>query len=687
MGLIGSVLLGIFSLFMVMFTASCIDSDEETSAGITLLSCVLALISGAGAVLAGRTYYPRTNYKEKKPNVFFAIVPVVCLLLTTAQVIFFSLKFDAGSVAIWGSIWFSLITVSVFFCWLFYRRLSLKGKRRFKMICALTVALCFAVIAGAMTIRTLTTVMIGDQHIKVSEESVSVYGDLLTNRDMERLTRLKNLKSLSINNCFLDNEDVQYISELTSLTSLNLSSNSDITDVSPLLSLKQLEKLCLNRTDITDISEFASLEQLEYLEISKTKVTDLSCLSSFPALKSLSVSAISTLDTSTLTVPETLMFLEAEGIGLTSLDFIVPSKDNLYILNVGANNITDLAPLEGFAELGKIDLQSNDVSDISPLSGISLESLDIEDNNVKDISVLMGMKNLRCVKAGFNKIEDISPLEGITALTQLQLNNNNISDISAIKDCFRISDLDLAYNQIADISALATVDNLKYIHLKHNRISDISPLAPLMEQIEKTGGLTDLSYNEISDISVLEGYTGTWLNLSHNKISDISAASSFTQIERLYLDSNEITDISPLDKCKTLKYVSLNFNRITEINSLFYLPQLGTVNAAGNDITNVSGLDTIVNSGVTKRYLGLTYREGIDLEMLAGCDLIHVTFYDMDERTKNKQPSYVFGYSTAENLKAEEELRIQGETKFKSYIDTADDDDTDEEEAAVSDAA
>ncbi|MFM6396708.1 leucine-rich repeat domain-containing protein, partial [Planktothrix sp.] len=95
-----------------------------------------------------------------------------------------------------------------------------------------------------------------------------------------------------------------------------------------------------------------------------------------------------------------------------------------------------------------------------------------------------------------NQISDVSPLSSLTQLTDLYLDGNQISDISPLSSLTQLTNLDLSDNQISDISPLSSLTQLRNLHLNENKISDISPLSSLTQLI----GL-ELYNDKISDIS------------------------------------------------------------------------------------------------------------------------------------------------------------------------------------------
>ena len=156
-----------------------------------------------------------------------------------------------------------------------------------------------------------------------------------------------------------------------------------------------------------------------------------------------------------------------------------------------SNEISDLAPLSGLTQLISLDLAHNNISNISVLSSLThLTSLDLEFNNISDVSALAGMTNLTSLRLdannitdisslsaltnmdwlniGFNNLTDVSPLSGLTKLTELWLNRNNITDVSALAGMTNLVSLDLEFNNITDVSALASLTNLVSLDLRGN---------------------------------------------------------------------------------------------------------------------------------------------------------------------------------------------------------------------------
>ncbi len=248
---------------------------------------------------------------------------------------------------------------------------------------------------------------------------------------------------------------------------------------------------------------------------------------------------------------------------LTYLDF-GPSE-------IGFNEISDISPLSGLSKLEAIYLPDNEISDISPLSRLTdLRTLVLDSNQISDISPLSGLTNLRFLSVGSNQISDISPLSKLNNLIDLGLSDNNISDIRPLSELNILQTLALANNKISNISALRGLTNLLHLHLDSTEINDISDLSGLTRLT-----VLALSDNDLSDIHALHGLTNlNTLNLNATGLSDISALSSLTNLTSLELSLNEISDISVLSKLTKLQGLHLSANKISDISPLSKLENL-----------------------------------------------------------------------------------------------------------------
>ena len=134
-----------------------------------------------------------------------------------------------------------------------------------------------------------------------------------------------------------------------------------------------LREIWLTETNVTDLSPLAELKNLEVLRVEETKVYDLSPLVELKSLKFIKLSNTLVSDPSPLA-------------GLK----------NLTGLDLNETKVSDLSPLAGLKNLEWLYLGETEVSDLSPLAGLkNLVLLDLNETSVSDLSPLVGLKNLQ----------------------------------------------------------------------------------------------------------------------------------------------------------------------------------------------------------------------------------------------------------------------------------------------------
>lgn len=161
--------------------------------------------------------------------------------------------------------------------------------------------------------------------------------------------------------------------------------------------------------------------------------------------------------------------------------------------------IKSLQGLEKCRSLALLDIEGNEVSDLTPIKGLDrLQSLTLAKNKIQDLAPLAESKALQLLDLADNQVTDVGPLSGLNNLTTLYLANNQIKDMSPLKSLKKLWSLDLAHNQVTDITAVSELKNLTSLHLEGNGLENIEPLR----------GLTELNYlflqdNKLTDITVL----------------------------------------------------------------------------------------------------------------------------------------------------------------------------------------
>src|SRR5690606_5662162 len=99
----------------------------------------------------------------------------------------------------------------------------------------------------------------------------------------------------------------------------------------------------------------------------------------------------------------------------------------LTALAAGGRGISDLTGLEYAQNLRVLDLSGNDLTDIDALSGLTaLRELYLEDNAISDLGPLSFLRDLRILDLAGNLVTDLRPLANLSLLTELNLSENGM---------------------------------------------------------------------------------------------------------------------------------------------------------------------------------------------------------------------------------------------------------------------
>lgn len=325
--------------------------------------------------------------------------------------------------------------------------------------------------------------------------------------------------------------------------------------------------------------------------------------------------------------------LDAAGRGITSLDGI-QHLHNLAILNLEGNEIQDVSPLGSLKKLHTLNLGNNGITDLESahldnLTGLplrhlnlnynvvifrdgqtiwltdisilgsftSLEELTLIENQITDISPLSALTNLRLLDLSTNAITDIAPLAHIPALQTLSLANNDLRDISPLAGLHQLTSLNLLSNEnIPSVVPLESLTNLETLILDNVPVGDeVSALANKHELRELS-----MANTRLTTITPLSGLTLlTSLNLRDNDIVDLTPLSSLARLKTLNLQSNpHIASIQPLTGLIQLKELDIQDVPVgLEISALANLQKLQSLDARNCAITDTSVIGELMQQG------------------------------------------------------------------------------------------
>jgi Leucine-rich repeat (LRR) protein len=210
--------------------------------------------------------------------------------------------------------------------------------------------------------------------------------------------------------------------------------------------------------------------------------------------------------------------------------------------------------------------------------------LSSESGNAGTLSLegLQHLSHLRRLELEHNNLTDISALHGLSSLVELNLDNNLVSDLTPLASLHKLEILGLYNNEVESLHGLEALTSLRILYLSNNRIRDLSPLTGL-KQLEHLWLYLNCSDTEFDS-------AGFRLLALGNCLSDISPVAELSALVSLLLGLNEVTDLSPLANLDQLQMLQLAGNGITNIEPLRGLPRLRTALLDSNYLTDLSSL-------------------------------------------------------------------------------------------------
>lgn len=405
--------------------------------------------------------------------------------------------------------------------------------------------------------------------------------------DLSALSRLTNLQSLVL----FDNAvtDTSPLADLTSLARLSLSRNR-IADVSPLGNLTRLTSLSLSDNAISNVERLASLTSLKGLGLGANDIEDISALTNLANLERLDVRN-NPLSAESIDVH--IPALEAKGVEVLALgddhgdspatatpivlDEVVPGKINAYFDE-------DYFRLE-IGTASSVDIFTTGVSNtdgrLLDHDGMELAQDNVEGDSANFLIRRHLVPGVYYVVVGAPRGERFYRLHAAAGAIDADV-PDSILRAAMEQALFKRS------GGAISSAELATLTELTVFRIG---VTDLTGLefATNLTALRLTDG-------EIEDLSPLSGLTSLKrLVLINHDVVDLSPLSGLEDLEVLTLASNDIADISVLSDLMSLTHLNLQDNRIADISALKDLTNLQVLHLGGNEIEDISPLTELTN--------------------------------------------------------------------------------------------
>ena len=229
----------------------------------------------------------------------------------------------------------------------------------------------------------------------------------------------------------------------------------NITDLSDLAQMVNLEELALCNQKIEDISGLKELP-LKKLYLSKNMITDFSVLLNLIDLDTLCIMENPAENLSVIGECTGILRLNIQGMNLTDIDFLKNlSLDYLDMSNVEVeNNI-----FEPLAEMKKLD---------------TLCMYDVNEAAAETLSQMSTLKAL-FMWGDSTILENLKPLKGMTQLETLAF-TTQISSLEGIEQFPSLNFLSVSFSLVKDLSPVTGAKNLQVIDISNADIENFEPL-------------------------------------------------------------------------------------------------------------------------------------------------------------------------------------------------------------------
>ena len=174
-----------------------------------------------------------------------------------------------------------------------------------------------------------------------------------------------------------------------------------------------------------------------------------------------------------------------KGKGIKSLEGLQHCKA-LMKIDLEKNEIVDLTPIKELKLLQSIDLASNKIETLEPISQlIQSQYLQLSNNAIVDLGPLRDMSNLRSIYIANNKIKSLEPVSGLKKVWTLDVSGNPIEDAAPIANLKGLQSLSLKGCGIKNIEFVRSLTP-NFVRLEGNPIADFGPLVEACEADAKT---------------------------------------------------------------------------------------------------------------------------------------------------------------------------------------------------------
>lgn len=274
------------------------------------------------------------------------------------------------------------------------------------------------------------------------------------------------------------------------------------------------------------------------------------------------------------------VYAEYDGNSIKYSQYAIVMDKRYHVINEGhtvAGNLEndDLEIVQYMPNLKSLDLEGQQISDISQLFNTNIEQLRLCCNPISSLEGIQKMKNLKELAISSTNITDISPVYELENLESLWIDDTEISDISGLINNKKLKELNITGSKVRSIPPFNCVEDVRFIaediHLYDYSFLDnaksINELWVLNNEAHSLLPHIDgkpvynlaiegiSSKNEFEKINVLPSACVCLINPLINTLDGIEKLEGVSEIQIIYFNDElpRIRDLTPLTKLNSLE--------------------------------------------------------------------------------------------------------------------------------------
>lgn len=245
---------------------------------------------------------------------------------------------------------------------------------------------------------------------------------------------------------------------------------------------------------------------------------------------------------------------------------------------------------------------TNPLFGVKSLEGLQyathLELLDLQQNDVTDLSPLAHLPRLRSIRLGQNGLTTLDGLGELPALEVLQVDRNRLRDISALAAQTTLTTLRMNGNDVTSLAPLVNLTRLRVLEAFRNPITSLAPVRGLTGLQVLYAGERSLSPGALVIAANLPNLTRLWLSFAAGTPVDLTPLTRLRSLTELQLRGAPLVHLEVVAGLQNLTRLDLVDAGVSDVRPFTALPKLRQINLSHNAIRDITPLQHADSLGV-----------------------------------------------------------------------------------------